>query len=161
MAVNSNTSRPRQNGHHYADHRFNCIFLNANLLIWIAKDRWSLFLIIQFTIFQHWLRWWLGADQETSHYLKQWWLDCRQQRFQNIGIYTRVYTSMLWTNSLCNICIVWAMSDTVAPAAFIPMTCHRWLMVLFPMTKSSWPVTKSWFWDGRSCVGFNSIVQRL
>ena len=43
-----------------------------------------------------------------------------------------------------DICIVWAMSDTVAPAAFIPMTFHRWLMVLFPMTKSNWPVTKSW-----------------
>ena len=39
---------------------------------------------------------------------------------------------------------VWAMCDTVAPAAFIPMTCHRWLMALFPMTKSNWPVTKSW-----------------
>ena len=36
------------------------------------------------------------------------------------------------------------MCDTVATAAFIPMTCHRWLMVLFPMTKSNWPVTKSW-----------------
>ena len=36
------------------------------------------------------------------------------------------------------------MCDTVAPSAFIPMTCHRWLMVLFPMTKSNWPVTKSW-----------------
>ena len=34
------------------------------------------------------------------------------------------------------------MCDTVAPAAFIPMTCHRWLMVLFPMTKSNWPVKK-------------------
>ena len=29
-------------------------------------------------------------------------------------------------------------------SAFIPMTCHRWLMVLFPMTKSKWQVTKSW-----------------
>ena len=22
---------------------------------------------------QHWFRWWFGADQMTSHYLKQWW----------------------------------------------------------------------------------------
>ena len=22
---------------------------------------------------QHWLRWWLGAEQATSHYLSQWW----------------------------------------------------------------------------------------
>ena len=29
-------------------------------------------------------------------------------------------------------------------SAFIPMTCHCWRMILFPMTKSNWPVTKSW-----------------
>ena len=51
--------------------------------------------------------------------------------------------SILYT-VLCDICIVWAMCDTVATVAFIPMTYHRWLMVLFPMTKSNWPVTKSW-----------------
>ena len=33
----------------------------------------SLFLRVQFTIFQHWFREWLGADQATSHYLNQWW----------------------------------------------------------------------------------------
>ena len=37
--------------------------------------------------------------------------------------------SILYT-VLCYICIVWAMYDTLAPAAFIPMTCHRWLMLL-------------------------------
>ena len=51
--------------------------------------------------------------------------------------------SILYT-VLCDICIVWAMCDIVAHVAFIPMTCHRWLMVLFPMTKSNFPVTKSW-----------------
>ena len=51
--------------------------------------------------------------------------------------------SILYT-VLCNICIVWAMCDTVVPAAFIPLTCHRWLMVLFPMTKPNKQVTKSW-----------------
>ena len=35
---------------------------------------WSLFLGFELTIFQHWIRWWLGADQATSHYLNQWWL---------------------------------------------------------------------------------------
>ena len=39
---------------------------------------WSLFLGVQLTIFQHWFRWWLGADQATSHYLNQWWLDYRR-----------------------------------------------------------------------------------
>ena len=68
--------------------------------------------------------------------------------------------SILYT-VLCDICIVWAMCDTLAPAASIPMTWHRWLMVLFPMTKSNWPVTKSWLLGGQSCVGFNCIVLRL
>ena len=33
-------------------------------------QEWRLKLII----FQHWFRWWLGADQVTSHCLNQWWL---------------------------------------------------------------------------------------
>ena len=53
------------------------------------------------------------------------------------------FLSILYT-VLCDICIIWAMCDTVVPAALIPMTFHCWLMVLFPMTKSNWPVTKSW-----------------
>ena len=41
------------------------------------KFHWSLFLSVQLTISQHWFRLWLGADQAASHYLDQWWLDCR------------------------------------------------------------------------------------
>ena len=47
------------------------------------KFHWSLFLRFQLTIFQHWFRWWLGADQATSHYLNQWWL-----------FYRRIYASL-------------------------------------------------------------------
>ena len=39
------------------------------------RFHWRLFLKVQLTIFQHWFRKWLGADQATSHYLNQWWLD--------------------------------------------------------------------------------------
>ena len=42
------------------------------------KFHWSLFIRVQFTIVQHWFRWWLGADQATSHYLNQWFLDNRR-----------------------------------------------------------------------------------
>ena len=38
------------------------------------KFHWKLLLRFQLTIFQHWLRYWLGATQATSHYLNQWWL---------------------------------------------------------------------------------------
>ena len=47
------------------------------------KFHWSLFLRFQLTIFQHWFRYWLGADQATSHYLKRWWL-----------VYWRIYASL-------------------------------------------------------------------
>ena len=47
------------------------------------KFHWSLFLRVQLTIVYHWFRWWFGADQATSHYLNQWWLD-----------YWRIYASL-------------------------------------------------------------------
>ena len=47
------------------------------------KFHWSLFLMVTLTLFQHWLRWWLGAVQATSHYLNQWWL-----------VYRRIYASL-------------------------------------------------------------------
>ena len=61
----------------------------ANAFSWmkmfkfLLKFHWSLFLRAQLTIFQHWFRWWLGADQATSHYLNQWWLN-----------YWRIYASL-------------------------------------------------------------------
>ena len=39
---------------------------------------WSWFLGVQLTIFEHWFRQWLGADQASSHYLNHWWLDYRR-----------------------------------------------------------------------------------
>ena len=63
--VSINTLRPRQNGRHFADDIFKCIFLNEN--VWIPiKISLSLFLRVQLTISQHWFRLWLGADQPLS-----------------------------------------------------------------------------------------------
>ena len=51
----------------------------SNALSWMKmlefrlRFHWSLFAGAQLTIFQHWFRQWLGADQGTSHYLNQWW----------------------------------------------------------------------------------------
>ena len=53
----------------------------SNAFPWIKtygirlKCHWSLFLRVQLTISHNWFRWWLGADQATSHCLNQWWLD--------------------------------------------------------------------------------------
>ena len=54
---------------------------HSNTFSWMTmlkfrlEFHWNLFLRVQFTIFQHWFRLWLGADQATSHYLNQWWFD--------------------------------------------------------------------------------------
>ena len=39
--------------------------------IW-SRFHWSLSLGVQLTMFQHWFRYLLGADQATSHHLNQW-----------------------------------------------------------------------------------------
>ena len=67
-----NTLRPRQNGRHFADDTFKRIF-SKKMSEFRLKFHWGLFLRVQLTISQHCFRYWLGADQATSHYLKQWW----------------------------------------------------------------------------------------
>ena len=66
-----NTLRPRQNGHLFPDDFFSKAFSWMKIYEFQLKFHWSLFV----TICQHWFRWWLGANQATSHYLNQWWLD--------------------------------------------------------------------------------------
>ena len=59
--------------------------IQTSFLLWKCmklRFHWSLFLMVQLTIFQHWFRWWLGTDWVTSHCLNQWWL-----------IYWRIYAS--------------------------------------------------------------------
>ena len=56
---------------------FQTTFSNAFSLMKMFKFRlifrWILFLMVQLTVSQHWLRKGLGADQATSHYLNQRW----------------------------------------------------------------------------------------
>ena len=66
---------------------FQTIF--SNWFSWITMHQlrsrfyWNLFPRVQWTIFQHWFKYWLGAGQATSHYLNQWWL-----------VYRRIYASL-------------------------------------------------------------------
>ena len=65
--------RPEQNGHHFADGIFKCIFLKETCLFGL-KFHWNLSPMVYLSICQLWFRWWLGANQATSQYLNQWWL---------------------------------------------------------------------------------------
>ena len=50
----------------------------SNAFTWMKMNEFALgfdrrlFLRFESTIFHHWFRQWLGADQATSHYLNQW-----------------------------------------------------------------------------------------
>ena len=98
-----NTLGSGQNGCHFADDIFKCIFLNEN--VWIPIKISLKFLPkVQSTIFQHWIRQWLGADQATSHYLNQWWLD-----------YRRIYAS-LGLNELTG-CVI--LAEVIDASAYL------------------------------------------
>ena len=43
-------------------------------VFWL-KFHWNLFLRVHLKTNQHWFRWWLGAEQVTSHFLNQCWRD--------------------------------------------------------------------------------------
>ena len=68
MRQSLNTLRLRQNGRHFPDDIFKCIFFNENVWIFI-KISLRLFLRVQLTIFHHWFIKWLGVGQATSHCL--------------------------------------------------------------------------------------------
>ena len=68
-----NPLRPRKNVWQFADNILKCHYLNENA--WISIKILLKFVSrVQSTIFQHWLRSWLGLDQATSHNLNQGWL---------------------------------------------------------------------------------------
>ena len=58
---------------------------------------WNLFLGVQLTIFQLWLRWWLCANQVTSYYLNQWWLYC-QCMYVSLGLNELICSSGIGKN---------------------------------------------------------------
>ena len=53
--LSCNSSFTGQNGCHFADNVFKCIFLNEKFVFWLILH-WSLFLRVQLTITQHWFK---------------------------------------------------------------------------------------------------------
>ena len=62
---------------------FSNAFSRMKMYEFRLRFHWILFLRFELTIFQHWFRKWLGADQATCHYLNQWWL-----------VYRRIFASL-------------------------------------------------------------------
>ena len=54
------------------------VFASTKMFEFRLEFHWSVFLRVQLTLFQHWLRYSPGAVQATSDYLNQWWLVYRR-----------------------------------------------------------------------------------
>ena len=95
-----NTLRPRQNGRHFADDIFKCIFLNEN--VWISIKISLKFVpkgpINNIPVLVQIMAW---RRQATSHYLDQWWF-----------VHWRIYAS-LGLNELthCGVVMLYDESD--------------------------------------------------
>ena len=67
-----------------------------------------MFLRVLLTIWQHWFRWWLGAEQVTSHYLNQCWYvlltHVRVTRPQWVNLIGQGYDKSSWFIPLNPIC---------------------------------------------------------
>ena len=94
----------------------NHIFLHKYFVSWFEFHR-TLFRRVQLTISEHWLRWWLGAEQAPSHYLNQCWHSsltlisgtserwvlitktsvALQTKFDSDSIYTQLNLSHMWS----------------------------------------------------------------
>ena len=102
----------------------------------------SLFPRVQFTVFQHWFRQWLGADQAANHCLNQFLL-----------IYWRIYAS-LGLNDLINlyqnIKATYCMECTLFTTYFVfPEVCLSLRPgdpLIFSTRPTSWTTSSSCFW---------------
>ena len=128
MPVHINTLRPRQNGHHFQDDTFKCISLNEN--VWISIEISLKFVrkgsinnipaLVQIMV---------GADQVTSHYLDQWWLDYRRI-YASLGLSELKAQMLCGSCTLCNINALWFM--TISPTLSIEGNLQaKFLLSLF------------------------------
>ena len=119
-----NILRPRRNGCQFSDHIFGCIFMNET--VWISIKMSMKFVTkVQWTVFQHWIKLWLGAGQVTSRYLNQWWLIS--------DAYRRHSVPMSWKHELswCQICRYWRYDNKIR---YVPVTTNltSWRLSIFP-----------------------------
>ena len=76
-----NSFKPRQNGRHFPDDIFKCIFLTKMDKFWL-RCHWSLFPMVQLTLFQHWFDYGLALIRRQAIILT------------NDGWFTGIYASL-------------------------------------------------------------------
>ena len=141
---------------------FSNAFSGMKMYVWILfKISLTFVLRFKWMIFHHWLRYWLGADQATSCYLNQWWLN-----------YWRIYAS-LGPNELNpdetfsdgqTICL---MILNKSPDFLQNHQCDqqclfsRWLFVNTEILKLWLSITEIWLWIVVIHIGVTDIPNWL
>ena len=92
------------------------------------KFHWSLFLRVQLTIFQHWFRKWLGADQATSHYLTQWWLAYRCI-YASLGLNELIVDKILTIDTVFHLLMWIAIHWVCRIATYIIVTKYQCIVM--------------------------------
>ena len=103
------------------------------------RFHWKLFLWVQLTIFQHWFRQWLGADQATSHYLNQWWLDYRRI-YASLGLNELTHYT-LWRHMASENWAIIGWDNDLSPIRCqVIILKQGWLVV-------NWTLRNKYCWD--------------
>ena len=144
-----NTLRPRQNGRHFADDSFNCIFLNENCWVFIQVSP-NFVRNDPFHIFQHWSGLWRVACSAII-----WtndWIVCgnrrRSLRWRHIGAMASQITSLTIVYS-----IVYSGADqrkhqsSASPVNYP----HKW-----PVTRWMFPFDDVIMWVSNKSGGLNN-----
>ena len=84
--------------------KFSRAFSSMKIVVFWLNFHWNMFPRIKLTIIQHWFRYWLGADQATSHYLNQWWLFYRRI-YASLGLNELKYHGKV-LSSPCYVCLM-------------------------------------------------------
>ena len=120
---------------------------HSNAFVWMkilwfqSLSHWSLFLMVQSTIYQHWFRYLPGVDQAPSHYLIQWWLDYRciyasLNELTKFCMKTCIKSDEIWKfrkkENILNSCLMWRRLRTAPNRRNTKRRCpnsFRWATV--------------------------------
>ena len=123
---------------------FSNAFSSMQMCEFRLRFHWNLFLRVKSTIFQHCLKWWLGADQATCHQLNQWWL-VHWRTYVSLGLnelkrntdWTHWPLFVRWSldiNSIFFKCLrridIWLISSAIALRRMKHTESYSWLVTI-------------------------------
>ena len=78
IIIQTNNASPLDKMSAISQTTFSNVFSWMKRFVFWFEFHWKSFLGVQLSKSQHWLRWWLGAEQATSHFLNKCWPSSRK-----------------------------------------------------------------------------------